>query len=213
TVAGLLAGAAPAAPQLDRPVAAGQVATGALSFDGHASVGDFTGTPSEATGEITSGPDLVDVRGWVAAPVRSLETANKKRDRDLDRSMESDKYPAIRLELSGVTPAGGMADSAAATLGGRMLIHGVAREVSLPAEIRPTGQEIRVRSDFPLDLQDYEIGGLSKLLRMLRMQEEIEVHGEPPGAMAASGRAGRSKVPSSSARPTLPRTPMPVRAG
>ncbi|HET7876700.1 MAG TPA: YceI family protein [Methylomirabilota bacterium] len=67
----------------------------------HALVGNFTGTPSEVTGETTSGPGLADVRGWAAAPVRSLETASKKRDRDLSTSIESDRYPTIRFELSG----------------------------------------------------------------------------------------------------------------
>jgi hypothetical protein len=38
------------------------------------------------------------------------------------------------------------------------------------------GNVLRLRSDFPLDLSDYEIGGLTKLLGMLRMQEGIEVH-------------------------------------
>jgi hypothetical protein len=33
-----------------------------------------------------------------------------------------------------------------------------------------------VRSDFPLNLKDYRIGGLSKMLGMLKMSEEIEVH-------------------------------------
>jgi hypothetical protein len=35
---------------------------------------------------------------------------------------------------------------------------------------------LRLRSDFPLDLSDYEIGGLSRMLGVLRMQEGIDVH-------------------------------------
>ena len=38
------------------------------------------------------------------------------------------------------------------------------------------GDALRLRSDFPLDLGDYEIGGLTRMLGMLRMQEGIEVH-------------------------------------
>jgi hypothetical protein len=33
-----------------------------------------------------------------------------------------------------------------------------------------------VRSDFPLNLKDYKIGGLSKMMGMLRMYEDITVH-------------------------------------
>jgi hypothetical protein len=35
-----------------------------------------------------------------------------------------------------------------------------------------------VRTDFPLNLKDYRIGGLSKLLGMLKMYEDIQVHGD-----------------------------------
>ena len=172
----LLATGAPLAAQLEGPLRPGTVAAGTLSFDGHATVGDFTGTTTEVTGEMTGGSGLADVRGWVEAPVRSLETGNKKRDRDLNKSMESDEYPTIRFELDAVTGTGGTADSLAATLGGRLIIHGVTREVSLPAQLRSGADGIRIRADFPLNLKDYEIGGLSKMLGVLRMHEDIEVH-------------------------------------
>jgi polyisoprenoid-binding protein YceI len=172
------AGAAgtPLAAQLDGPIPAARVASGTLSFDGHATVGDFTGTTTEVTGEMSGGPALEDVRGWVEAPVRTLVTGDRKRDRDLNKSMESDKYPAIRFELTGVRRTGGTADSIAAVLAGTMLIHGESRSVTLPAELRVVDQGIRVRSDFPLNLKDYAIGGLSKMLGMLKMGEDIEVH-------------------------------------
>ena len=33
-----------------------------------------------------------------------------------------------------------------------------------------------MRTDFPVNLKEYEIGGLSKALGVLRMDEHIEVH-------------------------------------
>ena len=38
------------------------------------------------------------------------------------------------------------------------------------------GDGIRVRGDTPLNLKAYKIGGLSKMLGMLKMQEDILVH-------------------------------------
>ena len=61
-------------------------------------------------------------------------------------------------------------------LHGKLTLHGVTREVTLPGRIWREGDALRLRSDFPLDLGDYEIGGLTKMLGMLRMQEGIEVH-------------------------------------
>lgn len=95
--------AGPAAAQLAVP--AGTVREGTLSFDGRATAGAFTGTTRAVTGEMTGGGGLSDVRGWVEAPVNTLKTGNNRRDRDLNKSMESEKYPTIRFELTGVTAA------------------------------------------------------------------------------------------------------------
>jgi polyisoprenoid-binding protein YceI len=154
----------------------GRVTSGTLSFDGHATVGDFVGRTETMSGEITGGADLSKVRGWVEAPVRTLTTNNSRRDKDLNKSMESDKYPNIRFELTGITPRGGNQDSMEVTLLGKLLIHGVTKPVSLPATVHLSNSAARVRSDFPLSLKEYRIGGLSKMLGVLKMYDDIEVH-------------------------------------
>lgn len=159
-----------------RPVPSGRVDSGTLGFDGRATMGDFVGTTKTVSGQITGGKDLSAVRGWVEAPVRTLTTGNGKRDRDLNKSMESSKYPNIRFELSGMTPRGGTADSVAAILHGALVIHGVTQKVDLPGTVQFEGLKARVRSDFPLRLKDYRIGGLSKMLGMLKMYDDIKVH-------------------------------------
>ena len=166
---------ATAAGQSD-PIPVGRVRSGTLSFDGHGTPGDFVGTTSDVTGEMTEADSLGGVRGWVEAPVKSLKTGNDRRDRDLNKSMESEKYPNLRFTLTGVTVQSSTADSAAVSLLGAMDIHGVSRDVSLPATVRVSPGEVRLRSDFPLNLKDYRIGGLTKLLGMLKMDEWIKVH-------------------------------------
>jgi polyisoprenoid-binding protein YceI len=162
--------------QAPNPVPSGQVSRGTLSFDGHATVGDFIGTTDSVSGHMTGGDVLTAVRGWVEAPVRTLKTGDKRRDKDLNKSMESDKYPKMRFELEGVTPKQGKAAGIPVVLHGTLLIHGVSRKVDLPATIGFQNRQARVRSDFPLNLKDYRIGGLSKMLGMLKMSENIEVH-------------------------------------
>jgi polyisoprenoid-binding protein YceI len=159
-----------------RRVANGSVTEGKLSFDGRANVGNFTGTTTTLRGEVVGGDDLSQTRGWVEAPVNTLVTGNDKRDRDLNKSMESDKYPTIRFELTGVAPKSEANDTIQADLQGTFQIHGVAREVSFPATVTFAGDAIRVRADTPLNLKDYHIGGLSKAFGVLRMYEDIQVH-------------------------------------
>ena len=167
---------APASAQLNGAVPSMRLASGTLSFDGHATVGDFTGTTTTVTGEMTGGESLAAVRGWVESPVKTLDTGEGKRDKDLNKSMESKKYPTMRFELTGVNAEGTSTDSVTAQLQGKLTLHGVTREVTLPGRVWRAGDALRLRSDFPLDLGDYEIGGLTKMLGMLRMQEGIEVH-------------------------------------
>jgi polyisoprenoid-binding protein YceI len=161
--------------QAQRTIPEGVVREGKLSFDAHATAGDFTGTTNTVTGKVQGG-QLAEVRGWVEAPVRTLTTGNQRRDRDLNKSMESEKYPAIRFELASVTGAPAPSDSEAVVLHGRFIIHGVTREATFPASLAFHPEGIRVHATTPLNLKDYKIGGLSKAFGLLSMNEHIVVH-------------------------------------
>jgi len=169
---------------------AGTVREGTLSFDGRATVGNFTGTTTAVTGEMSGGDSLPAVRGWVEAPVRTLKTGNGRRDRDLNRSMESDKYPTIRFELTGVEPLAPAGDSLSVRLFGRFIIHGVTREATIPVRVVVLPEAIRVRGETLLNLEDYGIGSLTKMMGMLKMHEEIVVHIDL--TFAASAPAGQA---------------------
>ena len=158
-----------------RIIPSGTVREGTLSFDARATTGAFSGKTTTMTGEMQGGA-LREVRGWVEAPVRTLATGNQRRDRDLNKSMEPDKYPVIRFELTGVTAPESAADSLNVELHGRFIIHGVTREASVPASVVLHTEGIHVRGETPLNLKDYDIGGLTKMLGMLKMDEEIVVH-------------------------------------
>jgi polyisoprenoid-binding protein YceI len=159
-----------------RPIGPGKVVSGSLAFDGRSTMGAFTGTTTTVTGGMTGGPDLASVRGWVEAPVATLLTGKDRRDLDLRKSMESDKYPTIRYELSRVDAGDWNGGSASVTLVGQFVIHGVERDVEIPASVVVGDSLVRIRATTPLNLKDYRIGGLSKLLGMLKMQENIVVH-------------------------------------
>jgi len=107
-----------------------------------------------------------------------LHTGKGKRDTNLRKSMEVDSFPTMRFDLADVVLGASLGDSTAVTLRGRLTIHGVTHEVDIPARvwIGPPADTIRVRGDFPLNLKDYRIGGLSKMLGILKMHENIEVH-------------------------------------
>jgi polyisoprenoid-binding protein YceI len=162
--------------QAPRLIPDGTVRGGTLSFEGRATTGVFTGTTAAVRGEMSGGGSLSEVRGWVDAPVSALATGNGHRDKDLNKSLQSDLYPTIRFDLTSVTPGAERGDTVDVVLQGRFTIHGVTREASMPATVVTQPDAIRVRGDTPLSLKDYEIGGLSKLMGMLKMYDKIVVH-------------------------------------
>ena len=162
--------------QESRPAARAVLRAGTLSFTGHATVGDFVGSTRTVSGMVEG--DLTGARGWVMAPVATLATRNEHRDRDMRASMEVEKYPTMRFDLArvSVVGAGGSAtEPVAVLLHGTLRIHGVSRGVVLPAQVSLDGDSTRVTSEFPLDLVEYRIGGLTKMFGMLRMDRHIEV--------------------------------------
>jgi len=161
-----------------RPVTDAVLQSGTLSFVGHATVGEFVGTTTAVHGGIIGGRDSAATRGWVEASVRTLVTGNDRRDRDMRSSMEVDRYPAMRFDLNGTTvisSSSGARDSVALVLHGALAIHGVTRRVDLPATAVRSGDHTHLDCRFPLDLADYEIGGLTKMFGLLRMERQIEV--------------------------------------
>ena len=154
----------------------GRVREGKLSFDGHATTGDFVGATTTVTGELSGGPELSAIRGWVEAPVATLTTGNGHRDRDLNSSMETGRYPTMRYDVLGVTPGPVTPDGQQVTLEGKLTIHGITRDEQLTATIHPGEGTVRLTTSFQLDLADYHIGGLTKMLGLLRMERQIQVH-------------------------------------
>ncbi len=162
--------------QMARPIPDAAVRDGRLSFDGRATTGAFTGTTTTVRGELHGGGSLSQVRGWVDAPVSTLVTGNGHRDKDLNKSMQSDVYPTIRFDLTGVTPGAERGDTVDVVLHGQFNIHGVSREDSIPATVVTGPHAILVRADTQLSLKDYKIGGLSKLLGAFKMDDKIVMH-------------------------------------
>ena len=161
-----------------KPIADAVLESGTLSFLGHATVGDFVGVTTNVTGAIVGGRDYSVTRGWVEAAVRTLVTGNDHRDSDLRGSMEVVRYPMMRFDLSGasfIASPLGQPDSTKLMLHGALSIHGVTRSVDVPATMRRNGDRTSVSARFPVSLGDYEIGGLTKMFGLLRMQNQIEV--------------------------------------
>lgn len=166
-----------AAPLLAQgPIAGSRQVTGRLSYDGKATLGDFTGTTDSVLGTLNPASDLARASGYVAARSATLRTGNGKRDRDQWSSLEVDSFPFIRYDLDSVSVGGRNGDTLLVTLRGSFEIHGVHRRADLPSRLLLDGHTAHLLADTPLDLHDYAIEGLTKFFGALKMDPHIVVH-------------------------------------
>jgi polyisoprenoid-binding protein YceI len=170
----------------------GPLLSGTLRFDCRTSLGDFTGETEVMCGEVSIGLTPGEVQGWAEAPVMTLATGRAGRDADLRKVMEVEDFPVLRFELDCLTPTAVAGDTVMVILNGRFIIHGVSREADLPAHMLFFHGGARVWGDTSLDLSDYGIGGLRRLLGLLRVHQEVRVQFDltfatGPGALKAIG--------------------------
>ncbi len=149
--------------------------SGELAFDGSATLGDFTGMTSMLAGRLDGAGSLAGVHGWVEASARSLHTGNAKRDRDMLKALEVERYPTMRFELDAVAAGDTDGDSIPVTLRGRFTIHGVTKSQAVRGWAWLSPRRARFRGRVPMNVKDYNVGGLTKVLGLLRMDPDIVV--------------------------------------
>lgn len=151
---------------------------GSLSFDGRGSLGSFVGRTTTLRGALIGAPSIDGVRGWVEGDAKTLVTGNGRRDRDMWKSLEIERFPTVRFDLDAVAPGTTDHDSVAVTLRGRFTIHGVTRESAVRGWVHVEPDRVRFHGLTPLVLTDYGIGGLSKAFGLLKMDPDVVVRME-----------------------------------
>jgi len=129
-------------------------------FDAKASVADFQGRTTVATGTLGG----VEVR-W-----QDIDTKNGTRNRHMLKTVDAEHFPIIRFDLAGTS-----ADSGDVRLKGMLTMHGVSHPVEWPATIRPGPDSVTVAADFPVDMRDYGITPPVKFV-IARMGAVVQVH-------------------------------------
>lgn len=161
-----------------RPVADAVLNAGTLSFAANANFGSVTGATNTATGAILAARRYSMARGWIEVPVAALGTGSARRDRALRAALDIDRHPTMQFVLRGATvvsAALGTRDTTTLLVRGRLSIRGVTRHVEVPATLTRTASRTRVTSVFALNLADYGVRPLRRLLGLLRVGRQIEV--------------------------------------
>ena len=91
-------------------------------------------------------------------------------------------------------------DSAVVTLSGQLTLHGVTRDVAVPALVRFGKDGVQVTGSFPLNVRDYGVTRLSRMLGAFKMNPDIVVRLDvvfgPGGATSPGAAPGATPPPS-----------------
>lgn len=142
------------------------------------------GTTTNITGGVRFDPDNTagQVSGRLAVDLRSLETGIGLRDRHMrERHLHTEKYPLAYFELTGLSnlPPQLATDSMyAVDVTGIFYLHGIRRDLLARADValisvQGEGRALKVKADFLIRLEDYDIPRPKALF--LKLAEEVEV--------------------------------------
>src|SRR3989337_768507 len=132
------------------------------TFDATYPLGDFSAPPEADTGQLRLDPANIPlgVAGSVTANPTGLRTDNARRDSDLRKTLETDRYGEIRFSADEVkSPFPSLAEHADVILriSGVLRIRGVERPTTWTARARLEGGMIWVRGETDLKLTDFGI--------------------------------------------------------
>lgn len=163
-----------------------------VSVGSRASLGNFTSTCNEVTGQFQLDPNHLEAfAGRFSMPVAGIRTGIGLRDQHLRGPdwLDSARYPRIVMTFTAAQDVRRTsATSATMTLVGTCDMHGVTRDVRIPAtlvylEQSPAADakpvQVSIRADFDIRLSDYNVKGK----RMLGAKVEdiqrvrVSIHG------------------------------------
>jgi len=159
-------------------VRAARVTGGTLAFEADATTGRFEGTTTTLQGEVRPAPPPAIATGWVSFAARTLKTGRGMRDRHMLESLEAEAHPEIRLDVERVTPTATAGDTTRATVTGTLTIKGISRPVEVPAVVVRNATGYALNARFPIDLRNWKVGGLSRLLGTVKMDPAVTIRVE-----------------------------------
>ena len=131
-----------------------------IEFYSYALLEDIQAVNTESVGAV----DLQSGEFIIKIPVSAFEFPNKLMQKHFNDSyLETDKYPECIFK--------GTIDEDIAS--GEITLHGVTKEIQIPAVITEEGDKIKINADFKIALKEHKI----KIPRLLfqNIAEEIEV--------------------------------------
>lgn len=111
------------------------------------------GVSEQMTSQLEVGEDGRKLeRVTVSVPVRSFDSGNRTRDKDMRKTTEAEMHPFINFTSTRLSEKGGMLE-----VSGQLTFHGVTREIQFSAQQQWQGDKLIVEGGFPISLEAFEV--------------------------------------------------------
>ena len=147
--------------------------SGHAEFHSEVPLHTFSGSSEFLVGLINLSDSTVDFY----LDLTTLDTGIDKRDKDMRRTLETDKYPFASFYgklISDFNP--NLSEPQTVRVRGDFKIHGVERQVTLEGTLQKTGEGLEVSTTWTLDLDDYDIEPPGILFYRVDEEQDIRIN-------------------------------------
>ena len=132
------------------------------------------GTFALKSSAIRFDPSNGKISGTIIVDATSGESGNGSRDGKMHREiLESDKFPEIVLTPSHMTGSLATQGPYQVEVSGRFRLHGVDHDVSIPVEVQPKGQHLRLKTHLIIPYVQWGLKNPSTFL--LRVSDKVTI--------------------------------------
>jgi polyisoprenoid-binding protein YceI len=153
----------------------------------HSVHGTFQPNPSTMQFDAASG----QVSGEILVDAKSGETGNGLRDRKMQKDvLESDQYPEISFRPEHIDGTVASAGKSSVKVQGMFRIHGVDREITVPADVEMSADHWMASAHFTVPYAKWGMKNPSTLF--LRVSDSVEIDLTAAGSIVQNNAANRS---------------------
>lgn len=146
----------------------------AVKFTLDAALHTVNGTFQIKPGAIQFDPASNQIDGEILVDAKSGKTGNGMRDRKMHKDvLESESYPEISFRPERIEGAVGSAGQFSVTVHGMFRLHGVDREITVPAQVEMSGDHWTASVHFTVPYQKWGLKNPSTLF--LRVSDSVQI--------------------------------------
>jgi polyisoprenoid-binding protein YceI len=155
-------------------------AGGLFWFKGHdhlVAVREFTGEAQVTPGSIT--PASLEITAKAASMVETSSVFTDPQKTIIngelrDIVLEPAKYPDISFHSTEVTGKTNAAGEYEVKIKGYLNLHGITREITIPATVTTSGNDLRAKGEFSIDRNDFGVKATSVFHGLVRVRNKVK---------------------------------------